>query len=237
MRIRSLFFHSPIVYSLFLMACFSTPKVIYVTPPEAPTGETPQATNGPNAQTIGSQFIDQQVLNIRQKLQKASFSTIPSSFFEKNQTPFHCSLIRFRPSQKIHRETKLSFSKLLDSQRQDGFAVDAHFTQGIAQGEQSTIPLWYDFRGHLVGTITLPPKDNRGNDSWIETPENREEYIVIGFLQETKEWVWEWQRKISSAASPSWTSLPQAILVPSTDPYHPHFKATAYMLCKEQINP
>lgn len=186
--------------------------------------KTAKYTYPPGFLTIPSDTVA-----LRNKLTKLTDTQISRSLLEGTlfQTPKSCILTRLGPSTPFTRQVEIQFSRttLLDSS--SGFGVTATFTRGTLPEESTLLSLWYDFHGHLVTTVTLPPTQGES-----EKAGTREEFFVFTFLPQSQEWVAEGQRLVGPEPKEPWMYLPPALLVDKADPYSDYFRASVYLICK-----
>ncbi len=185
---------------------------------------------------FGTLPLDAEVVEMRRKAMEDPGAPIPQSMFFSEGAPnrFQCRFHRLGPGQGFSRQMTLVLRTVPGSTRRDGFAVDAVFLSGVPAEEPSSLPLWYDLRGRMSGTVTLPAAAGVK-----ESPGAREEFLVWRFLPKNKELFAEWQRAVGprGVTQPGWEGLPAAVLIDKNDPYSSYLRAAAYMSCREEPLP
>lgn len=189
---------------------------------------------------LGTLPIDSEVVEVRKLAQSAPLAPIPgAALFGDSAGPLtrHCRFHRLGPGPRFSRDLTLVLGRVAGSERADGSAAEAHFGGGVPSEESSYLPLWYDARGQLLATVTLPPppppKSEKSARLAPEQPGQREEFVVFRWLPQSGQLVGEWQRATGAEPAPAspWASLPSALLVGAQEPYAASLRATAYLLC------
>lgn len=189
---------------------------------------------------LGTFPIDSDIVAVRKLAQVAPLAAIPPTALfggglEAAPT-HHCRFDRLGPGPRFGRELTLVLSRVAGSERADGYAAEAHFGGGVPAEESDSMPLWYDARGQLVATLTLPPPRpaEKAARSAPEQPGQREEFVVFRWLPQRSQLIGEWQRAVGAdpASGTPWAALPPALLVGAQDPYASSLRATAYLLCQ-----
>ena len=184
-----------------------------------------------DALPFGTLPEDPEVLELRQRVANDGSARIPPERLTASDgaASDQCRFYRLGPGPRFARDVKLRFSRPSGGVRRDGFPVDAQLVEGAFSPESNKLALWFDSRGQLVGTATLPPPVPHEN----ERPGTREEFIVVRYLPATRELLAEWQRAVGPNPKESaFASLPHALLVDPQAAYSSYLRASAYMLCR-----
>jgi hypothetical protein len=187
-----------------------------------------------------------EVAAVQKKAEQASAAPMPAELFAASgaaSPPVRpCRLFRLGPPPRFVHDVMLTLRRVPGATRPDGFAVDAELVDGAAAGEAKRLPFFYEARGQLVATLTLPPpRATEGAPVAPEQPGSREEFLVWRYLPVTREIVGEWQRLVgpNPDAASGFAELPRAALTSgpagAKTPYASYLRVTAYMLCREPL--
>ncbi len=210
-----------------LLSCYSPPLYSPAWPKTVPRREpTPKVS--PGLLPLSSEAVA-----IRSKLVE-ELPTVPLSRIQAipKDAIYSCLWMRLGPGASFQREVTLALSSAAKREPYYGFRINLRFISGMDGEERTSMDLWYDFRGRLISTVTLPSLPHGSEEAGT-----REEFFVFTYLPNTQEWVAEGQRLVGPSPKEPWSPLPHALLVDARDPYHASYRASAYMVCKEPSKP